>query len=101
MACCNYYVNEIQKIRNKFTDKRKDDNDNFETAGSGLEYSNKYDDKSNRLFSYYLMRGLINNNSDMQRLYDFVKSNVQERSYEMGASYEQVPVYDGNIRLGL
>ncbi|MBE0491925.1 MAG: HNH endonuclease [Sulfurospirillum sp.] len=25
---CNYYVNEIQKIRNKFTDKRKDDNNN-------------------------------------------------------------------------
>jgi hypothetical protein len=71
------------------------------TAGSGLEYSNKYDDKSNRLFSYYLMRGLINNNTNMQRLYDYVKSNVQEKSYEMGASYEQVPVFEGNIGLGL
>ncbi len=71
------------------------------SAGSGTQYSNKYDEKSNRLFSYYVMRGLINNNTDTQRLYDYVKSNVQEKSYEMGASYEQVPVYNGNIELGL
>lgn len=71
------------------------------TAGSGTQYSNKYDEKSNRLFSYFVMRGLLNNNTDTQRLYDYVKSNVQEKSYEMGASYEQVPVYDGNIGLKL
>ncbi|WP_229860113.1 caspase family protein [Candidatus Sulfurimonas baltica] len=71
------------------------------SAGSGTQYSNKYDEKSNRLFSYYLMRGLINNNTDINRLYDYVKSNVQEKSYEMGASYEQVPVYSGNIGLEL
>ncbi|EDZ63699.1 putative cysteine-peptidase containing Ankyrin r epeat domain [Sulfurimonas gotlandica GD1] len=69
------------------------------SAGSGTQYSNKYDDKANRLFSYYLMRGLIKNNNDVQRLYDYIKSNVQDKSYEMGASYEQVPVYDGNIGL--
>jgi len=71
------------------------------SAGSGTQYSNKYDKKSNRLFSYYVMRGLIDNNSDMQELYDYVKSNVQQKSYEMGASYEQVPVYEGNIGLKL
>lgn len=71
------------------------------SAGSGTQYSNKYDEKSNRLFSYYVMRGLIKNNNNTQRLYDYVKSNVQEKSYEMGASYEQVPVYDGNIGLKL
>ena len=71
------------------------------SAGSGTQYSNKYDEKSNRLFSYYLMRGLIKNNSNLDRLYSYVKSNVQEKSYEMGASYEQVPVYDGNIGLGI
>ena len=71
------------------------------SAGSGTQYSNKYDEKGNRLFSYYVMRGLIENNSNTQRLYDYVKSNVQEKSYEMGASYEQVPVYTGNIGLEL
>ncbi len=71
------------------------------SAGSGIQYSNKYDAKSNRLFSYYVMRGLIDNNSDMQKLYDYVKSNVQQKSYKMGASYEQVPVYEGNIGLKL
>ena len=71
------------------------------SAGSGTQYSNKYDAKSNRLFSYFVMRGLLNNNIDTQRLYDYVKSNVQEKSYEMGASYEQVPVYTGNIGLEL
>ena len=71
------------------------------SAGSGTQYSNKYDEKSNRLFSYYVMRGLIKNNSNTQRLYDYVKSNVQEKSYEMGASYEQVPVFSGNIKLAL
>ena len=63
------------------------------SAGSGTQYSNKYDEKSNRLFSYYVMRGVIKNNSNISRLYDYVKSNVAEKSYEMGASYEQVPVY--------
>jgi len=71
------------------------------SAGSGTQYSNKYDEKTNRLFSYYVMRGLIKNNTDIQRLYNYVKSNVQEKSYEMGPSYEQVPVYDGNIKLKL
>ena len=71
------------------------------SAGSGTQYSNKYDAKSNRLFSYYVMRGLIKNNTDLDRLYTYVKSNVQEKSYEMGASYEQVPVYDGNIKMGI
>ena len=71
------------------------------SAGSGTQYSNKYDEKSSRLFSYYVMRALIENNSDTQRLYDYVKSNVQEKSYKMGASYEQVPVYSGNIKLAL
>ncbi len=71
------------------------------SAGSGTQYSNKYDEKNSRLFSYYLMRGLIKNSSDTQRLYDYIKSNVQDKSYEMGASYEQIPVYDGNIGLGL
>lgn len=71
------------------------------SAGSNLQYSNKYDEKSNRLFTYYIMKGLIKNNTDTQRLYDYVKSNVQERSYEMGSSYEQVPVYSGNIGLKL
>lgn len=71
------------------------------SAGSGTQYSNKYDEKSNRLFSYYVMRGLMKNNTDIQRLYDYVKSNVQEKSYEMGSSYEQVPVYEGAIGMGL
>jgi len=71
------------------------------SAGSGTQYSNKYAKKRNRLFSYYVMRGLIKNNSNMQKLYDYVKSNVQEKSYKMGSSYEQVPVYRGNIGLDL
>ena len=71
------------------------------SAGSGTQYSNKYDEKTNRLFSYFIMRGIIKNNTDTQRLYDYVKSNVQEKSYEMGSSYEQVPVYNGNIKLKL
>ena len=71
------------------------------SAGSGTQYSNKYDAKSNRLFSYYVMRGLIKNNTNLDRLFTYVKSNVQEKSYEMGASYEQVPVYDGNIKMGI
>jgi len=71
------------------------------SAGRDTQYSNKFDEKSNRLFSYYLMRGLIKNNSNIDRLYSYVKSNVQEKSYEMGASYEQVPVYEGNIGLGI
>lgn len=71
------------------------------SAGSGTQYSNKYDKKQNRLFSYYIMRGLIKNNTNISRLYDYVRSNVAEKSYEMGDIYEQIPVYDGNLKLKL
>lgn len=71
------------------------------SAGSGIQYSNKYDAKSNRLFSYYVMRGLIKENQDTEKLFEYIKSNVQEKSYEMGSSYEQVPVFDGDVGLGL
>ncbi len=47
------------------------------------------------------MRGLIKNNTNLDRLFTYVKSYVEEKSYEMGASYEQVPVYDGNIKMGI
>jgi len=71
------------------------------SAGSGTQYSNKYDEKSNRLFSYYLMKGLIKNNSNTSKLYDYIKLHVAEKSYEMGESYEQTPVYNGNLGLRL
>lgn len=70
-------------------------------AGSGIQYSNKFDEKQNRLFSYYLMRGLINDNKNLDQLFQYVRSNVQAKSFEMGMSYEQVPVYEGNIKLTL
>jgi predicted nucleic acid-binding protein len=40
------------------------------SAGSRTQYSNKYDEKSKRLFNYYIRGGLIKNNTNPRRVYD-------------------------------
>ena len=71
------------------------------TAGRDDEFSNMYEEKRYRLFSYYLSRALLNDVTDVRVLYNKVKANVLEKSQERGSRYEQTPQIYGveNIRL--
>ncbi|MFA0349829.1 caspase family protein, partial [Vibrio sp. 10N.222.55.C6] len=42
------------------------------TAGRDKEYSNMYQEKGHRLFSYYLMKSMIEGNKDVNTLYQDV-----------------------------
>ena len=71
------------------------------TAGLDDEFSNMYEQKRYRLFSYYLAQALIEGVSDVSLLYKKVNVNVLERSRELGSRYEQSPQLYGNQKVRL
>ncbi len=66
------------------------------TAGKDKQYSNKFDDKSNRLFSYYVMDALMDGKRDSMSMYRYVYKNVKDESYKMGDLNLQEPTLMGN-----
>jgi len=67
------------------------------TAGSDKQFSNMYKKKKQRLFSYFLMKGIANKKyRDLDKLFDYVKYNVAVTSREFGELYKQVPTIKGN-----
>lgn len=72
------------------------------TAGQGRQYSNGYDEKGHRLFSYYLMKNLIENSADVQTIYNNVYRDTKETSYKLyGDLRVQEPTLSGNMKLTL
>ena len=71
------------------------------TAGKDNEFSNMYEDKRYRLFSYYLTKALIENINDISLLYKKVNVDVLQKSKELGNRYEQNPQIYGekNVKL--
>ena len=68
------------------------------TAGKDTQYSNKYDDKQQRLFSYYIMDSLLNNKRKVSEVHKYAEYNVEETSQDLKMK-KQTPVYMGNARL--
>ena len=66
------------------------------TAGSGKEFSNMYAEKNHRLFSYYLMKSLLNGDKNIYNIYKKVSADVYHQSNIMGPLYRQEPVLKGN-----
>lgn len=66
------------------------------TAGGSKHFSNQYKEKQQRLFSYYLMKGLAQNKTDIKDLYKYVKVNVANKSRKLGSAYKQIPQIQGN-----
>lgn len=66
------------------------------TAGASNEFANDYKARRERLFSYYLMRGMAASKLEAKALHDYVKSNVSRVSRKKGAAYKQVPQLMGN-----
>ena len=71
------------------------------TAGSGTEFANMYEEKNHRLFSYYLMKSLLNGDKDIYTIYKKVSADVYHQSNIMGPLYRQEPVLQGSKKFEL
>jgi len=72
------------------------------SAGKGHQYSNGYDKKGHRLFSYYIMQNILEGDLDIKSLYKDTKNETYQTSLEeYGDSRTQEPTVEGNFRLKL
>jgi hypothetical protein len=68
------------------------------TAGQGHQYSNGYDKKGHRLFSYFLMKNLLEGERDMTQLFNKVSRHTTQKSFELyGDLRRQEPSFEGKI----
>ncbi|MDA7816906.1 caspase family protein [Sulfurimonas sp.] len=72
------------------------------SAGKGNQYSNAYNKKGHRLFSFYVMKNMLEGDKDIKTLYKDTKAQTYETSIqEYGDGRTQEPTIDGNFRLSL
>ena len=72
------------------------------TAGKADQFSNSFDEKGHRMFSYYLMKSLLMRDpKDLDTVYKEVSLNVRDRSWNKGDVYLQEPQISGNRMLDL
>jgi len=72
------------------------------TAGTDRQFSNMYPDKGHRLFSYYVMKSILNGRKDIQTLYNEIYVQVRDTSFDLGGdNRKQEPVLQGNAGLSL
>lgn len=71
------------------------------TAGQGTQYSNMYEEKGHRLFTYYLMKTLLKGKTQIKDIYTDVYTNVKDESLKMGDLKKQEPQLNGNDKLEL
>jgi 5S rRNA maturation endonuclease (ribonuclease M5) len=72
------------------------------TAGKRYQYSNGYDKRGYRLFSYYVMKNIIEGKKDIKSLYKNIKKQTYQTSYEeYGDMRVQEPQIYGNKNFGL
>ena len=71
------------------------------SAGQKSQYSNMYKQKGHRLFSYFVMKSLLEGKTDIKDIYYKVHTKVKEESYKMGDMNLQEPTVDGNLNLKL
>ncbi len=104
-ACFSGQVNEDQLVfegvapagrllRGEASPTRLPDKLTLLTAGTDEQFSNAYFERQHRLFSYWLMKGIMENYRG-QQLVQYVRSNVEDSSLEMGSAYHQTPEFFG------
>jgi hypothetical protein len=74
------------------------------TAGKNTQFSNAYDTKGHRMFSYFLLRSLLKsrtNTPDMNTIFQEVSVGVRDASSAKGDIYLQEPQMYGNSALPL
>ncbi|MBD3727621.1 MAG: caspase family protein, partial [Moraxella osloensis] len=71
------------------------------TAGNEKQFSNAYGEKGHRLFSYYVMKGLLKGYEQVGDLAVKVQGDVTDTSLDLGGLNRQTPVFSGNGKLKL
>jgi hypothetical protein len=70
------------------------------TAGKGTQYSNAYNQKSHRMFSYFVMEELLKGDKNLKELYGNVYKNTKETTQtNYGDMRIQEPTMDGNSEI--
>jgi hypothetical protein len=72
------------------------------SAGKAYQYSNAFDKKGHRLFSFYIMKNILKGDKSIKKLYKDTKSQTYQTSLEeYGDTRTQEPTVEGNFRLKL
>lgn len=74
------------------------------TAGKNTQFSNAYDAKGHRMFSYFLIRSLLKERNaplDINTIFQEVSVGVRDESNAKGDIYKQEPQFYGNSSLQL
>ncbi|MEA3315905.1 MAG: caspase family protein, partial [Campylobacterota bacterium] len=66
------------------------------TAGQKKQYSNMYQEKGHRMFSYFVMKSLLSGKKDIDDIYKEISYKVSDKSNELGALKKQEPTINGN-----
>ncbi len=83
----------LQNIYSKLSDSK---------AGKAYQYSNAYNKKGHRLFSYFVMKNILEGESEIKELYKDTKADTYQTSLEeYGDLRVQEPTIDGNARMRL
>ncbi|MDH5518017.1 MAG: caspase family protein [Gammaproteobacteria bacterium] len=67
------------------------------TAGKDDQFSNMYEQKKHRAFSYFVMKSLLSDVKDIKSMFRYVRSNVEDLTYELGNQYLQTPTISGDV----
>jgi hypothetical protein len=69
------------------------------SAGGKRQFSNMYEKKHQRLFSYFVMDALLKNKKTVSQIYANVTPMVEKESRKIGRTFLQQPTLDGNENL--
>lgn len=71
------------------------------SAGNSHQFANQYKEKGHRMFSYYLLRGLVEGKNNPDELNGYLQARVTKESMRIGPSYKQTPEIKGNVDGGI
>lgn len=71
------------------------------TAGKSTDFANDFQDKKQRMFTYYFVKELGEGNKDLNKIYPDIQSKVKRASLRKGIGYKQVPQIYGNKEVSL
>ena len=66
-------------------------------AGKDTEFTNFYKEKRHRMFTYFLVDAIVNKHIYKTKdLQNYISSQVNKKSFELGDDYIQTPIFRGN-----
>lgn len=64
-------------------------------AGQGDQYANFYPQQGHRLFSYFIIRSILDGKTELNQMEQYISTNVRSVSAQMGADHLQEPFIAG------